>query len=369
MKQLMGVINLDGEQDLLNELTYFRCGASVPFGGRYRLIDFVLSNMVNEGVQDIAVFTRKKYRSLMDHLGTGKPWDLDRKRGGLFILPPDWHDPTDISQGELQHFHNNRDFFSRGQAEHVLISGSQFICHINYQDVFQQHLLNKSDVTVIYQPVSSATLPDYEQEPKLQFNDKGNVIGMLEDNKNQHVFMKMYIIRKDLLLKLVDDCIARKKQSLLMDGIFSNLDNLKVSSFAYEGYLAFVNSLNSYYTHSMSLLDIDVYTQLFLNRKPIYTKIKDEPPSSYLKGAKVQRSIIADGCIIEGTVENSILFRGVHVHKDAIIRNSIIMQQCHIHEGTKIENAILDKDSLLSPQRSFIGLPEKPYVIAKRKVM
>lgn len=146
--EVMGVINLDNEQDFLNELTYFRCGAAVPFGGRYRLIDFVISNMTNAGLIDIAVFTRKKYRSLMDHLGKGKAWDLDMKYGGLFILPPDWNDPTDISKGDLQHFHNNLDYFRRGKADYVLISGSQHVCNINYQEVYEQHLVEDRKSTV-----------------------------------------------------------------------------------------------------------------------------------------------------------------------------------------------------------------------------
>ncbi|WP_100408312.1 glucose-1-phosphate adenylyltransferase subunit GlgD [Bacillus solitudinis] len=368
MKQLMGVINLDGEQDLLRELTYFRCGASVPFAGRYRLIDFVLSNMVNERIHDVAVFTRQKYRSLMDHLGTGKPWELDRKRGGLFILPPDWHDPTDLSQGELQHFHNNRDFFLRGSAEHVLITGSQFICNINYKEVFNQHLSTNSDVTIIYHNTRKME-PEFHSEQKLEFNKGGRLERITTDVSNPNLYMKMYIIRKDVLLKLVDYCIARNNQHLLLDGVLANLSKLKVSCYAYEGYLAVINSIDSYYKHSMSILDKSVYKKLFLNRNPIYTKIKDEPPTHFSKEAIVHQSIIANGCLIEGTVENSILFRGVHVHKDAVIRNSIVMQRCDIHQGTILENMILDKDILLSPKRTFIGAKEQPYIIAKRKVI
>jgi glucose-1-phosphate adenylyltransferase len=368
MEKLMGVIHLDSEQNLLKELTYFRCGAAVPFGSRYRLIDFVLSNMVNSQIFDIAVFTRKKYRSLMDHLGNGKPWDLDRKRGGLFILPPDWNDPTDLSKGDLQHFHNNRDFFERGLAEYVLITGTHHICNIDYEKVFQAHLESGADITTIYQPVQT---PEYEHayEKKLEMNEDGLVTNITTDVNNKNLFMDMFIIRKSLLLELVDYCIARNKESLLLDGIMENLPNLTVHSYEYKGYLAVINSIESYYKHSMSLLNIDVYTQLFLNRKPIYTKPKDEPPTKYTKTATTTNSLLANGGIIEGNVENSILFRGVHVHKDAIVRNSIIMQRCEIREGTLLENVILDKDIIISPKRTFIGAPENPYVFAKRKVM
>ncbi|MDT8862068.1 glucose-1-phosphate adenylyltransferase subunit GlgD [Alkalihalobacillus sp. MEB130] len=368
MEKLIGVIHLDGEMDFLKELTYFRCGAAVPFGSRYRMIDFVLSNMVNSQIQDIAVFARQKYRSLMDHLGTGKPWDLDRKRGGLFILPPDWNDPTDFSRGDLQHFHNNRDFFTRGLGEYVLVTGSHHICNIDYRKVFQKHLDSGADVTAIYQSVSELE-PEHCTEKKLELDEDGNVINITTDATNHHLFMDMYILKKSLLLELVDYCIARKKDNLLLDGIIANLDRLTVASYHYTGYLAVINSVESYYKHSMSLLNVDVYTQLFLNRKPIYTKSKDEPPTKYAKGATTKRSLLANGCVIEGTVENSILFRGVHVHKDAVVRNSIIMQRCEIQKGTLLENVILDKDIIISPDRTFIGAAENPYIIAKRKVL
>ncbi|ARK29124.1 glucose-1-phosphate adenylyltransferase subunit GlgD [Halalkalibacter krulwichiae] len=368
MERLMGVIHLDSEQNLLKELTYFRCGAAVPFAGRYRLIDFALSNMVNSQIRDIAVFTREKYRSLMDHLGNGKAWDLDRKRGGLFILPPDWNDPTDLSRGELQHFHNNRDFFDRGIADYVLITGTHHICNINYEKVFQEHLRSGADVTAIYQPINTLET-EHALEKKLEINTKGEVTNLTTDVNNPNLFMDMYIIKKSLLLELVDYCIARQKENLLIDGIIANLNTLSVKTYEYKGYLAVINSIESYYKHSISLLDIDVYTQLFLNRKPIYTKPKDEPPTKYMKTAQTSNSLLANGCVIEGTVENSILFRGVHVHKNAVVRNSIIMQRCEIQEGTILENVILDKDIVISPKRTFIGAPENPYVFAKRKVM
>ncbi|GAE25770.1 glycogen biosynthesis protein GlgD [Halalkalibacter wakoensis JCM 9140] len=368
MEKLIGVIHLDGEMDLLKDLTYFRCGAAVPFGSRYRLIDFVLSNMVNSNIQDIAVFTRRKYRSLMDHLGTGKAWDLDRKRGGLFILPPDWNDPSDLSRGDLQHFHNNRDFFDRGIGEYVLITGSHHICNIDYRKVFEQHLALGADVTTIYQPISHLSY-EHTREKKLELDEDGNVLNITTDASNSNVFMDMYIVKKSLLLELVDYCIARKKDNLLLDGIMANLDRLNVRAYEYSGYLAVINSIESYYKHSLSLLDMDVYTQLFLNRKPIYTKTKDEPPTKYTKSARATGSLVANGCVIEGTVENSILFRGVHIHKDAVVRNSIVMQRCDVHSGTVIDNVILDKDIIISPNRTFIGAPENPYVIAKRKVL
>ncbi|WP_026105154.1 glucose-1-phosphate adenylyltransferase subunit GlgD [Halalkalibacterium ligniniphilum] len=368
MEKMMGVINLDNEQDLLQELTYFRCAAAVPFAGRYRLIDFVLSNMVNAGISEIAVFARKKYRSLMDHLGTGAQWNLNRKRGGLFILPPDWNDPTDISKGDLQHFHNNRDYFKRGSAEYVLISGSQHVCNIDYNELFLQHLETRADVTVVYQ-----TVPLLEESShyatKLEFTQNGRLSSLTNDLNNPHLYMKMYLIRKELLLEIVNHCIGRQKQNIFYDGIGENLSQLNVHTYQYKGYLSVISSVESYYKHSMALLKSEGYKQLFVNRPPVYTKVKDEPPAKYLKSSKVFNSLIANGCVIEGHVENSILFRGVYVEKGASINNSIIMQRCEIQAGTTLDHTILDKDIYISPNRTFAGAPEQPFVIAKRKAM
>lgn len=368
MKSLMGVINLDYEHDFLHELTYFRCGAAVPFAGRYRLIDFVLSNMVNSNITDVAVFARRKYRSLMDHLGTGDPWDLDRNRGGLFILPPDWNDPTDISQGDLQHFHNNRDFFARGQAAYVLISGSQHLCNINYDDVFQFHLEKNADVTVIYKQVE--TLEDeHKQCHKLEYDATGRITSINNDHDNHHVSLDMIIIKKDLLLTLVDDCIAHGMDHFFRDGIMHRIANLKVYGYEYKGFHAVINSLESFYKHNLALLNPSTYRQLFSGKQRIFTKVKDEPPAKYLSHANVTHSLVANGCVIDGTVENSIIFRGVHIEKGAVVKNSIIMQRCDIKENAHIENVILDKDITLSKDRMLVGAEELPFVVAKRKVM
>ncbi|WP_368505569.1 glucose-1-phosphate adenylyltransferase subunit GlgD [Alkalihalophilus sp. As8PL] len=368
MNRLMGVINLDAEQDLLGELTYFRCGAAVPFGGRYRLIDFVLSNMVNANMSEIAVFTRRKYRSLMDHLGNGKAWDLDHVKGGLFILPPDWNDPTDISKGELQHYHNNRDFFARGHADHVLITGSQHVSRIDFEEVFNHHLHTKADVTVVYQH-NPSILSDNRFSKKLVIDEKGHATALSNDSDNPNHYMNTYVIKKDLLLDLVDSCISRGKSFLFEEGIMTNADRLHITSYSYNGYLAVIDSLPSYYQESMKLLSDQHFAQLFLSEKPLLTKIKNEPPTVYKKGSKVRNSLLANGCVIEGEVTNSILFRGVKVESGAIIENSIIMQRCIVEKGTVLRNVILDKDITLTSNKTLIGAYTQPYVVAKRKVI
>ncbi|SDH54790.1 glucose-1-phosphate adenylyltransferase [Alteribacillus persepolensis] len=364
----MGVVNLDSEYDFLQELTYFRCGAAVPFAGRYRLIDFTLSNMCNAGIRDIAVFTRNKYRSLMDHLGTGAEWDLDRKRGGLFILPPDWNDPTDVSKGDLQHFHNNRDFFSRGSSQYVCVSGSQFVSNIPLHEAFRHHLQTEADITLI-----TKTFPTLEEEHrnclKTEHDEYGWVTALTNDKTNPAVFSGMYIIGKRLFLDLVEECISRGKENLFHDGIKNNLDKLHIQTYQHEGYAAVVNSLESYYKHNMRLLDPEKYRELFFSDHVVYTKIKDEPPVKYNSHIEVKNSLIANGCVIKGEVENSIIFRGVKIDHGAKVKNSIVMQRCHIEEGAVLEDVIIDKDVTVSKNRMIIGAKEQPYAIAKRSTI
>lgn len=359
----IGVINLDDELDQLNELTYFRCGAAVPFAGRYRLIDFALSNMTSAGAVDIALFVRRKYRSLMDHLGEGKSWDLDRNHGGLFILPPDWNDPTDISQGDLQHVHNNLDFFYRSSGKYMVHSGSRHISKVDMRDVLKQHQESGADITLVYKPVGKLR-PEHDACVRLDVDESGWVTDIHQELQHPNIYLEMFIMDKYKYLELVKDCIAHGKSSFFRDAVQGNRKGLKIGAYAYQGYHAVINSVESYYANSLELLNRDQYEDLFMDND-IRTKIKYEVPAKYLDGASVQESLVANGCTIGGSVEGSILFRGVQVGKGARIINSIIMQKCVIEEDAVIENVIMDKDVRLSKGVTLIGDTKKPFVIAK----
>ncbi|MRH43497.1 glucose-1-phosphate adenylyltransferase subunit GlgD [Aquibacillus halophilus] len=366
MDTMMGLINLEHEHDFLNELTYFRCGAAVPFAGRFRMIDFTLSNMAKSNINEVAIFTRSKYRSLMDHLGSGADWDLDRRHGGLFILPPDWNDPTDISKGDLSHFHNNRDYFERGKSDYVLISGSQFISNTVYHKLFQHHLETGADVTLLTTTYEELH-PEHNACIKVKVDEDGSVLSLTNDAKNPHVFSGVYVLRKSLLLELVDECIANYSNHFFLDGIKSNLDRLNIQSYHYDGYSSIVNSVDSYYRHNMALLDRKSYNSLFSNEENVLTKVGNQAPTKYSGLSKVSKSLIATGCVIDGQVDNSVLFRGVNVSEGAVVKNSIIMQRCNIEAGAHLENVIMDKDVTITKGQVLKGAKEQPFVIAKRR--
>ncbi|WP_309118567.1 glucose-1-phosphate adenylyltransferase subunit GlgD [Paenibacillus sp.] len=369
MKRIMGVINLINEPDRLEELTLGRCLASVPFGGRYRLVDFPLSNMVNSGIEDVAVFTHHKYRSLMDHIGSGKEWDLDRKRGGLFVLPSVLDIPSGISKGDLFQFFSHRDYFYRGRQEYVLVSRSHIVCNIDYRRVLERHEETGADITCVYHETDDADDAIYR---KLTVEADGRITAMQDrtgrlDSRN--VSMEMYLMSKSLLLDIVETCLSQGDDHLVRDGIMKNISRLNLYGYKHEGYTGIVNTIQSYYRHSMGLLKPELLRELFFQGAPIYTKVKDEPPTKYTESAGVSNSLVANGCVVEGIVENSLLSRGVKIHPGAVVRNCILMQNCEIGNNVVIEHAILDKDVSIDRGRVLSGATSAPYIAAKKKVI
>lgn len=366
---MMGVINLIHEADEMGSLTANRCLATVPFGGRYRLIDFVLSSMVNSGIPKVAVFAHTKFRSLMDHLGSGSNWDLHRKQSGLFVLPPSMEDQTDFGKGDLYHFYRNRDYFARSAVDYVVISRSHMVCNVDFAKVLDEHRETGADITVVCKNAPEG-LPGLAR--KVRINEKGRIVemqdhfGRLDSNI---VSMEMYVLSKDLLIDLVETSLAQGRDHFVRHAVLSRLNKLNVNAYMHDDFLGVVNNIGAYYRHSMDLLQPDVWKELFFNPGAIYTKVKDEPPTRYRNSADVTHSLIANGCDIEGTVFNSILFRGVKVAKGAVVRNSIVMQNGIIGENGSLENCILDKEVEIRALQQLRGSAEMPFIALKRKVI
>ena len=367
MQRLMGIINLYNNKDILWELTQNRPLAAVPFAGRYRLIDFVLSNMINSKIVNVGIMMAGNYRSLMDHIRSGKEWDLARKRDGLFLLPPlAATSPSESFPGDLSAFQGNFDYLQNSRQTHVVISGCNMVCNVNFEETFAFHRAKGADVTVIYEPMSNLFQCPHCSMLSVDVDDR---IVDIEINpvraRNRNLSLEMYIMDKRLLIELVDEAVSHGGVSFLRDGLMKKLDTLKIYGYAYPGYLAHLVSINSYYKHSLELLRPEVWKELFFDNGMIYTKVKDEAPTKYNHSARVSNSMIANGCILEGTVENSILFRSVKVHKDAVVRNSIIMQKGEIGAGAMLENMICDKDVRISAGKRLKAEANYPLVISK----
>jgi glucose-1-phosphate adenylyltransferase len=372
MKNVLGLINLHENEELLKELTRHRPLAAVPFGGRYRLIDFVLSNMVNSGIVNVGIVVKNKARSIMDHLRSGKEWDLARKRDGLFVLPPPdhIHYSNSIYKGDLEHFHSHLDFLQHSSQEYVIVAGSHTVYNTDYREAFRHHLAKQADITVIYKEEQPVPGRQFSLATALTVGGDGRVTDMHVSTgriTGGFISLETFIMRKALLLKIIEDCIARGEYDFVKEGIVKRLGRYKVYGFPFTGYMAKINSVQSYFRANMELLLPEVWQDLFLKSGPVYTKVKDEPPANYRDQVAAGNVLVANGCIIEGRVENSMLFRSVRVHRGAYVNNCIIMQKCEIGPNAVLENVICDKDVRISGAKRLIG--DKNYVLVIEKGM
>ncbi len=373
MRDTMGIIYTGESNISLRELTLRRSVAALPYGGRYRVIDFTLSNMINSGIINVGLITQNNYHSLMDHLDSGKQWDLDRKNDGLFILPPYVSsDNTGWYRGEIDAYHSNMSYIRRSSQKHVVISGSSMVCNLTYDDAMEFHKDNKADITVIYKQESKATRDELSRHTLIQTDDD-NRIWDIEVKpsapRSDKISMEMYIIDKRLFEYLIEECVARGQYDFNKDILIKNMDKLRILGYPYDGYLAKIDSISSYFKHNLELFDQENFYELFHHAGPIYTKVKDEVPAKYGEESMAENSLVADGCIIEGYIENCVLFRGVKIAKGAVVKNSIIMQDAEIQERAAIENVILDKEVIIRKGKHLIGQESYPMVIRKKAII
>ena len=341
----------------LKDLTISRSTAAVPFGGRYRAIDFILSNLVNAGVTSVGLITEKNYHSLMDHLGSGKEWDLHRKRDGLFILPPFMtKDNAGVFRGAVDAIRSVIGYVRRTAEDYVILSWAWNVMNVDLVPMMEQHLSTGADVTILYAEDGALQPEEQSQDLRLIMDEKGRVTDMELDAyrpRSVNRSCDVMILRKELLEYLVEEAFARGEYDFHRDILLKKYRTLNIMGYKYDGFLARLESIESYFAGSMALLNPDVQADLFNPRHPIYTKVKDEVSARYSVSAQVKNSLVADGCVIEGLVENSILFRGVHVKPGARIYNSIVMQGAEVDENAILDHVILDKGVKILPGRSL----------------
>ena len=368
---MMGIINTAQKGEILKSLTKIRSLASVPFGCRYRLIDFALSNMVNSGINYIGILLEEKYRSLLDHIGPGKAWDLDRKRGGLYFLPPaKVYHKNGIYKGDIENFYMNLDYIHRCNAEYVIICSPHIICNMNYNKVLDYHKQNQADITVVYKQKPAMIKKSY-QYTVLETDQNGKIIDMKDKSYSTQynkISLHKYLMKKELLCEIIDECASRGNWDFVRHGIINNIKKYNIYGYSYQGFLEIINSINNYYNCNLDLLNYQNLKQLFLKQK-IYTKSKDEAPTRITHTSRFKNSLAANGCIIKGEVKNSILFREVKVEKGAQIKNSIIMQRAKVRENARLENVILDKNVEITQDKILKGGANRPTIIEKNEVV
>ncbi len=357
----------------LKDLTLSRSTAAVPFGGRYRIIDFILSNMVNAGLTSVGLITEKNYHSLMDHLGSGKEWDLHRKRDGLFILPPFMtKDNSGVFHGVIDAIRSVIGYVRRTAEDYVILAWPRVAINVDLVAMMERHLTTGADITILYAEDGSLQPEEQSQDLRLIMDEKGRVTEMELDAyrpRSVNRSCDVMILKKELLEYLVEEAYARGEYDFHRDILLKKYRTLNIMGYKHEGFLARVESIESYFAGNMALLNPDVQADLFNPQHPIYTKVKDEVAARYSVSAQVKNALVADGCVIEGQVENCILFRGVHVKPGARVFNSIIMQGAELGENTILDHVILDKGVKILPGRSLQGYDSFPIVIRKNQTV
>ena len=354
----LGVIFANTYDNLVPELVAERSMASIPFGGRYRLIDFTLSSMANAGIDNVSVIVRKNYHSLMDHLGAGREWDLTRKRGGLNIVPP-------FAERSVKLYSGRVDALAQ-KERYVILSDSYIAMNFDFNKLIDAHVKSGADVTMVY---NRAAIPEGARSDNytIRLDDNDRVVEILSNDYRigeQNLAMNIYVIERESLIHLIHDASVRGLVYFERDILARNLKLLNVHAYQFDGYVARVSDMKSYFDENMRLLQEGSMDALF-GPAPIYTKIRDDNPTRYLEGSSVKNSLLADGCVIEGSVENSVLFRGCKIKKGAVVKNCVLMQDTVVEPNCNVEYVVTDKNVHITEDKKLTGTDTFPVFVAK----
>lgn len=344
-----------------------RIAASLPIGSRYRAVDYILSSLVASEIPNIGVITSQNYIALMDHLGWGKEWDLNRKNSGLTVLPPMVNEyGNTIPKTKFEAMIGISKYINRMLQDYVIVAESDIIFNIDFKDLLNFHIDKNADVTMVY-----VNKKPQKFESELFFDDRGKIYESMyyndNSNKKTNVNLNLYVMHKDLLKEIINKGNSAGWTDLTKDFISKNFHKLNVYGYRQKTYCKTIKNLQDYYDVNMDLLDEDVRKQLYFSEIDILTRTRDSVPTKYGKYADVKNCVIADGCIIEGKVENSILFRDVRIEENATVKNCIIMNSTVVKNEAKIEYVVSDKKVVIGNKQKLIGAKNCPLVIPKGK--
>ncbi len=368
LENAMGVIFPNMHDQNLPEFTAQRTMASVPFGGRYRLIDFPLSAMTTAGFSNVAVVVKSNYESLMDHLGNGREWDLSRKRGGLKIFPPFSQQDSGVYIGRMEALSQIMDYMSHRREKYVVLADCDVVCHPDLQQFVEAHRKSGADVTILYEQ-GQLTAEIAKGTYTLTFGEKNRVDDLRTGDDrygDSNISMNYFVLERRFLMDLVQQAQHQGIVTLEKLLIDRGLQKLAVRGHRYTGYRSRIYSRKSYFDASMALLQPENQKALFhTGPGPIYTKVRDEAPSRYYMDNRILNSAIADGCLLSGEIENSLLFRHIKVEKGAKVQNSVLMQGTVVEEGAQVRHCITDKDVTITKGRVLAGSAENPIYVRK----
>lgn len=367
MGNVLGLVFANMHDTTLGDMTKNRTMGSVMFGGRYRLIDFPLSNMVNSGISEVGVITKSNYQSLLDHLGSAREWDLARKKGGLYILPPFGNVESTLYRGRIKALYGAMSFIKHSRAKYVILSDCDVVTNIDYKPIVAAHIESGADITAVaHTGVYSSD--DIKTSTVFNVDADKNVTSVLinpDISGTCTTSLNVFVMSMDFLIETVNDAMARGNVSFERNILQEKCRELKIKIYEYDNYFSKLNSPESYFKSNMALLEPENARKLFVPKRSIYTKVSDNAPVKYDLDSKVSNSLIADGCIIEGEVENSVLFRGVKVGKGAKVKNCILMQGTVVGDNAELSYLITDKNVSICENHILTSSPQYPMYVGK----
>lgn len=357
----LGIIFPNSYDSYVSELVSERLMASIPFGGRYRMIDFILSSMVTSGIDNVSILVRNNYHSLMDHLGSGREWDLTRKNGGLSIFPPYSEKGMKVYSGRVDGLASILDTLKDQKEKYVVMTDSNIAVNFDFKAMLEAHIASGADVTVAYakEEIPTAMINDNDYSNlyftlKLADNRVEKIYINPKEAGVQNLSMNIYIIDREILINEVTTAFMRGYKYFERDILAPQTHKLNIQAYEFKGYKARICGMKSYFDENMRLLNDENLEGLF-SANPIYTKVRDDNPTRYIAGSKSKNVLVADGCVIEGEIENCILFRGVKVAKGAKVKNCVLMQDTVVGEDAKLEYVITDKNVTISAGKELQG--------------
>ena len=367
----IGIIFPNSYDNLVPELAGDRLMASIPFAGRYRIIDFLLSSLANCGISNIAIVVRENYHSLMDHLGSGRAWDLLRKNGGLSIFPPYAEKNMKVYSGRVEALESILPYLKSKKEKYVIMMDANIAVDFDFNAMLAEHIESGADVTVAYteqeipaELIRAGVHGDMYYTLKL---DEGRVRRIFMNSEmcgKQNLSMNIYIMDREALIDKIHAAFVRGYSYFERDILAPRLEKYNIRGYKYDGYYARICGLKSYFDENMKLLDDENLDALFTGGQ-IYTKIRDDNPTRYINGCKTKNNLVADGCVIEGDVENCVLFRGVKIAKGAKIRNSVLMQDTVVNAGARLDYVVTDKNVTIEVGQELKGTDTQPFYVAK----
>lgn len=374
--EALGIIFPNSYDSLVPDLVSERLMASIPFASRYRMCDFMISSMVHCGIDNISVLVRKNYHSLLDHLGNGREWDLARKNGGLNIVPPFAQKQIKVFSGRIEALESIRGYLMKQTEKYVILSDANMAVNFDFNALLDAHIKSGADVTMVYRkqeiPQSLIRQSTAGMDLYYALGINGDRVSKIYINPKEsgemNFSLNIYVVERELLMRMVDEAYLHGDVYFVRDILEKKIDQMDVRGFCYDGYVAHIHDMNSYFEENMRLLKEENLMALFSGNQ-IYTKIRDDNPTRYINGAKAKNVMVADGCVIEGEVENSVLFRGVKIGKGAKVKNCVLMQDTVIEDNASVEYVITDKNVTISEGKSLTGNDSFQVYVAKGQVV